>query len=197
MRFRMLFLLALLTGCGSTPPAPTDHFYRLPAATADASAPVLTENTLQVRPLRGDGLLRERGIVYMDAPTAVELQRYHYHLWNEPPGDLVAHHLAGFLRRTGVAGHVTNSRNIGADWAVEGDLHEFMHVRGEQSGQVVISVTLRLFDATGGKPVLQSIYEETVAVDGADMNAVVTAFGRGLERIYGRFIQEARKAAGV
>lgn len=195
MKYRIILLLMFLTGCGNTPPVPTDHFYRLPPVDVERG-PALTDKMLQVQPLRAEGLLRERGIIYVDSAASVELERYRYHLWHEQPGVLVARHLADYLRSAAAADLITSGRGTTAGWIINGDLHEFMQVRGSDGNRVVISLELRLFNDRGMDSVLQQLYKESEAVNGTDITDVVAAFDRGLDRIYGRFLDDARKAAG-
>ena len=58
-----LIALTVLTACGNVPPAPTDHFYRLQAA----STPAPSRPLPAVGPLRADSLYAERPIIYTDA----------------------------------------------------------------------------------------------------------------------------------
>jgi len=56
----------LLASCGGGAPPP-DTFYRLPDNPPPAAADTIP-GTLEVQPVRADGLLNDRAVVYSDAP---------------------------------------------------------------------------------------------------------------------------------
>ncbi len=103
-------LAIALTGCGSSPPAPTDRFYRLQAAPVGGNTSI-PKHTL--RSVRADSLYAERPIVHVRKDDPRQLRQYHYHLWLYPPADTVRDFL-------------TTSLGSGR----EGDLHLDVRVTG-------------------------------------------------------------------
>lgn len=191
MRYGVILLALVLSACSSPAPAPQDHFYRLPAATARPGNAV-ADGVLQVEPLKVSGLIRERPIVYVTSEDSVELERYHYHLWHESPGYMLQRHLANYLRRSSFAETVTTTHSMPADRMVTGDLHQFMQIRSGGNDRVVVSMELRLQDADSTEPVIQKLYTEYEPVDGKSMADVIAAFSRALNRIYDEFTAGSR-----
>ncbi|MDZ7736813.1 MAG: ABC-type transport auxiliary lipoprotein family protein [Gammaproteobacteria bacterium] len=191
MRYGVILLVLVLSACSSPAPAPQDHFYRLPAATAQPGSAV-AGGVLLVEPLKVSGLIRERSIVYIVSEDSVELERYHYHLWHESPGYMLQRHLANYLRRSGFAETVTTAHSLPADMVITGDLHQFMQIHDVGNGRVMVSMELRLQHADSAKPVIQKIYTEYEPVDGKSMADVIAAFSRALNRIYNEFAAASR-----
>jgi len=184
-------VLVLLTACGSPGPVPEDHFYRLPDPSAEVQGSLNAEVIL-VEPFSVSGLVRERPIMFMQSAGSVELERYNYHLWYESPGYMLQQHLADYLRSAGLADNVTTSRNLPPDIVISGELYEFMHVRdSNDNGEVIVKLELMLRNRHDREELWQSLYNEQEAVNGNDMNAVVAAFGRALDRIYQDFLERA------
>ena len=90
-RARLLFglLLLSLAGCGSAPPVPEDHYYRLAAA-----GPVVTEWRFD-RPVRvlmpeADSLYHGRAMLYARTESPLEVHRYRYRFWTAPAPRMLA-----------------------------------------------------------------------------------------------------------
>lgn len=191
-RYLLLPLALLLAACGSPAPVPGDHFYRLPAPSAEVQASSLDAGVILVEPFSVSGLVRERPIIFMQGAGSVELERYNYHLWYESPGYMLQQHLADYVRSAGLVDSVTTSRNLPPDIVISGKLHEFMHVREtDDGGEVVVKLELMLRHRHDRDMQRQALYTEQEAVNGNDMNAVVAAFGRALDRIYQDFLERA------
>ena len=191
MRVLIIFMVSLLTACGSPAPVPQDHFYRLPAAEVDADNR-LTNGVLLVEPFRANGLIRERSLVYVDSGDSVELERYHYHLWHESPGYMLQQHLADYLRHSNGADTVTTTHAVPAEVVITGELHQFMRIHAEDGDRVVVSLELRLQHVDGDGPGFHRLYTEYEPVNGQGMTAVVKAFNRALSRIYNDFSGHGR-----
>ncbi len=106
---RLICVVALaIAGCQSSPPVPTDRFFRLEAATgAVAGLPILNEG-LHVALLRADGPYAERAMLYASANRPRELQQYHYQFWSEPPAALLQEHMRVSLQAMAIAPRVTD-----------------------------------------------------------------------------------------
>lgn len=187
--------LVLLGGCAAPEPAPTDRFYRLPAADAPAPDRPLASGVLSLQMFEASGLLRERGIIHVAGTDSVELESYFYHLWHKVPTRLLRDHLADYLRSGGVAGTVTATPDASAELSLGGELREFMHVREPGNSHVVITLEMRLYGQETTAPLLLRDYSVREPVLEEGMEAVVAAFGRGLERLYGQFLVDAERAA--
>lgn len=190
MRILAIFVVLLLTACASPAPAPQDHFYRL-ETTAAGTNTSLTDGVLLVEPIKVNGLIRGRALVYAESGDSVELERYHYHLWHESPAYMLQNHLADYLRSSGSAGTVTTAHTLPADAVITGNLHQFMHIRTDGTEQVLVRLELRLRYPGDSDPAFQKLYTEYEPVKGRDMTAVVKAFSRALNRIYADFAESS------
>ncbi|MCS3903027.1 cholesterol transport system auxiliary component [Methylohalomonas lacus] len=195
MKKAALALLIGLVGCAAPSPAPEDHFYRLPAADAGHCNGQLTADTLRVAAFRTDGLLHERGIVYSDSNDSVELKKHDYHLWQQAPADLVRDHLLNYLRDCQTAATVTRAADVPAEFVIAGYLGEFMQFGKAGPEYVVVTLELQLRHGAQARPLLVKTYSEREPVSDAAMPALVNAFGRALERVYERFLADARPVA--
>ena len=170
-----LIALTVLTACGSVPPAPTDHFYRLQAA----STPAPPRPLPAVGPLRADSLYAERPIIYTDAAEPRLLRQYHYHLWLYPPAALVGEHMAASL---GTAQDDKAARRI------EGRIIAFEQRRDAQGSRAVAALELRLIDA-GRRGPARTFQAERTAAD-TSLPAFVAAMEGALGDIYLRAIRD-------
>lgn len=191
MRALLMIGLVLLAACGTPVPAPQDHFYRLPTV-KPASESRMINGVLRVEPLEAGGLVRERYLIYIDSEDSVELERYHYHLWHKSPAYMLQDHLADYLYQVDSAMTVTTDNSFPADAVISGDLHQFMQIKGEDGGRVVVDLELRLRRNDGNESVFQKRYMEQESVNGQGMQAVVMAFSRALNRIYADFSASVR-----
>lgn len=191
MRYLIIVLVLLLPTCSSPVPVPEDHFYRLPATTAVSQASFRVD-VLQVEPFQVSGLLRERPVVFMQREDSVELRRYNYHLWYESLDYMLQQHLADYLRQANAATNVTTSSSALPDIIIRGELFEFMHIRDTSAGgSVVVEIELMLRSRRDRDVYWQGLYQEQEAVVGVGMDEVVAAFGRALNRIYNKFLEQA------
>lgn len=190
----LILLMVVMAGCATPPPAPKDHFYRLPAVESNDCGDPLSAGVLRFEPFRSAGLLRDRNIVYIDSPGSIEFKSYYYHLWHESPGYLIRNHLLDYLRHCDAAAKVTAAADVPARLIVQGEVNELMQVRDDGPGYVSITMELQLRRDGVQKPLLLNDYREQEPIAADNMQAVVAAFSRGLTRIYQRFLSEARQA---
>lgn len=190
---RSLFLMALfglmLAGCGSTPTAPVDRFYRL------ETKPLVLTGKLQsrqiaVQPFRAASLYAERPMVYGERPMvygeskdARQLRQYHYHLWFYAPAQLVQEHLTASL------GRAVNAQSA---LRLEGRIVRFDRLLADKESKALLALELQLFNAN--KLVSSKIYQaERGATDGS-LAAHVIAVELALQAIYAEFLQDANAA---
>lgn len=171
--FLALCSLLALAACGSAPPTPVDHFYRLqPVSLAATSLP-----PLQVEPLRADSLYAERPLVFSEAGQSRALRQYHYHLWLYPPAQLVQDHLSASLGRT--------AREGKDGLRLEGRILRFDRVLlGKGVSKAVVALELQV--RAGGKLLLDKVYEAEQAAADASIAAHVQAVEQALGNIYGQ-----------
>jgi ABC-type uncharacterized transport system auxiliary subunit len=191
-RSSLLLAAALLGACfGGGAPTPEDHFYRLPepVATAPAANPVV--KTLAVAQLQTDSVHLDRAMLYVESTQALELRRYHYHLWVQPPTQLVQEQLMSYARAHKLAHTVVRERpGIAADAVIGGYLKRFERVIDSGAIQVDVELELRYQTADASKPALVGTYRRTVKAKDSSMYATVEAFGQALDDIFAAFFQQ-------
>lgn len=173
-------LCLALVACGSVPPAPTDHFYRLHPVAVAAPAPA-SPVPFRLLSFRGEGPFAERPIVFVEAAGARQLRQYHYHLWLSAPPQLVRDHLALSLAT------VLDPRGGGADAdALEGRVLAFERQLSGNSSKAVVILELRLQSAAG-QVRLARVYRGEQPVAGDSIDAFVEAMEGALAKIYAAF----------
>ncbi|MDQ5946174.1 MAG: cholesterol transport system auxiliary component [Pseudomonadota bacterium] len=175
----LLALTLLLGGCGSSPPAPVDRFYRLQPSALPAAATLPA--TLEIRNVRGDSLYAERPIVFSDAADARQLRQYHYHLWLYPPAQMVRDHFRASLAGAGNAGSGGKP-----SLSLDARIVSFERVLSGKAStaQVALEVTV----LSGEKPLLSKQYSAAQAAGDDSFSAFSAAMELALNRIYGEVL---------
>ena len=176
----LLTLCLLLAACGSVPPAPIDHFYRLRATPLSATTKA-QPGAIAVSPFRADSLYAERPMVYTEEASLRQLRQYHYHLWLYPPAQMVQRHLtASFGAALDLSGDSTATK------VLEGRVVGFERVLSGKSSKAVVALELSL--TNNGKTRLSKTYQaEQVATDDS-LDSFALAMEQALARIYAEFL---------
>ncbi len=187
---------ALLVACAS--PAPRDHFYKLEAAApASPLSPPALRGTLEVERLRTDALTRERSILYVTDPDAVQVTPYSYHLWVDTPTVMLQREIAEFMRRAGVAERVVlPEMNVNETWSLNGWIDRLVHLRDDGSGRVIVELEFSLSRERRDELLVRKRYrvEEAVAQD--DVESVARAFNVAVSEILDQLVSDIAAAAG-
>lgn len=180
-----------LVACvGAPPELPEDRFYRLPEPKPrTAIAPYA--GTIAVSLPHSDGLHTERALLYSHHDRPLEVLRHHYFFWAESPPRLLQDHMVAYLRAAGMAERVSRAQNADGDALhLESRLLRFeRHIGGAQT-QVVVELELGWNGADAGSLRSRRIYGVQTAAEDDSIYASVQAYGRALEQIYQRFLQE-------
>jgi uncharacterized lipoprotein YmbA len=169
-RLAAVVLAVGLSACGSAPPAPVDHFYRLQTS---ASLPMVDIGRIQAT-----SLYAERPIVYSEASNPRQLRQYHYHLWLYPPAQMIREVLSTSAapQPDGKARPLLDARIVSFDRIV---------AAGGSSARVVLDVTL----GAGSTATTTRRYQaESVAGD-----ASITAFVVAMEAALGQVVAEIQR----
>jgi uncharacterized lipoprotein YmbA len=178
----LLCLGLLLAACGSVPPAPVDHFYRLRPVSLASAAPVLP-GAIAVQPFRADSLYAERAIVYSDAADLRQLRQYHYQLWLYPPAQMTQEHFTASIGSALDLSGGSTAANV-----LDARIVAFERVLSGKSSKAVVALEFRLL--AGGKPLLNKTYQaEQTAVD-ESLSAFSAAMETALGRIYAEFVAD-------
>lgn len=169
-----LLLSLALAGCGSVPPAPVDHFYRLQAPTPSTTTAVAN---IEVRRVQADSLYAERPIVYSEVGNQRQLKQYHYHLWLYPPAQMVRDDLRAQLPKANIGNKtalVVDARIVAFDRIVSGT---------GSTAQAALEVSIS--SSAEGKPVLiEKRYQAEQASSDNSITAFVVAMEGALSKIY-------------
>ena len=137
-------MTVIQAGCLSGP-APPDRFYRLevPDAAAPLAIPRL-RGRLLVDSVRGDGMTRERQMLYRSASDPSQVKREGYDNWVDAPPVMVQRAVVEFLRSANAAEVViTPEMRLDADFRLGGRVHRFERLVGQGSSRVTIETPLR------------------------------------------------------
>ena len=175
MRSWLLAVLVsmLLAGCGSTPPVPEDHYYRLAVPVRTALPGWRFERPLRVLVPEADSLYHGRAMLYAESDTPLELHRYRYRFWTAPPPRLLAR-----LTRDLLGAHAAEPGEPALELALR--IRHFEAELGSASrARVALLAVLRDPDADCVLLAREYRYAEPVRAHGH--YALVEAFQRALE----------------
>ena len=177
----LIALCLTLGACGSVPPAPTDHFYRL----QPVSVPPVAQrgSSIEVQDFRADSLYAERPIIYSEADNLRQLRQYHYHLWLYAPAQMVQTHLASSL---GSALDLSGGRT--AARTLNGRVVNFERVVSGKNSKAVAALELRL--RAGDRLLLNKTYQAEQSASDDSLPAFAQAMEQALAAIYAEFLTD-------
>ncbi|TAL00715.1 MAG: hypothetical protein EPO08_12670 [Rhodospirillaceae bacterium] len=182
-----LVLLAAfgLASCGGGA-VPRDNYYRLvsPTEVATRTGGPLS-GAAEVQPLRADGLLNDRAILFREGPSSI--QGYSYHFWWQAPGSMLQQSLIDDLRRAFAFDMVA-----GPEMKLDRAYDVIGRIRRLEQGpaSVVVELELSLRSARGGAPLLLKTYTEEVPTADGTVPTAVSAFSTALDRIWADFVTD-------
>jgi ABC-type uncharacterized transport system auxiliary subunit len=182
-----------LAACGSAPPAPEEHYYRLQATYA-ARTPMANPlpGTLEVERFVADGLTSERGLVYSDAATPNQVKPYYYHFWIKPPTVMLRDELVAFLREAKAAkAVVTPEVRAHADYVLTGKIEHLEQMTGARE-RAILEIELAVRGAGDGKLIFLKTYRQENASAGG-VGATVDALNTALSIAYADFVADLAK----
>ena len=193
-----LLLAPLLAGClGSAPPVPRDHFYRLIVPAPKAGEEMLP-GVLEVEPLRADGLLRERPLLYSASGKPHEVQQHDYHYWADAPTRMLQDQMVAYLRRGGFARSVvTPEMRVHADYRLSGKAKRLERLVGGGPPRAFVELELVLVGIADERLLAVESYGEEVAAADGGVKAAVIALNQATARIFHRFLGGAMKVASI
>jgi ABC-type uncharacterized transport system auxiliary subunit len=136
---------------------------------------------LLVGPISAPEILEDQPIVYRSGPN--EIGAYKYHLWAEPPAEMIRTVL---LRRLQASGQFRSVAQLGGstrgDFVLRGRLYDFEEV--DTGGAISARVTMEflLIDRATHKAVWNHFYTRTEPVQGKEIPDVVAALDHNLEQ---------------
>lgn len=189
--FLILLVLLGLVACGSAPPVPTDHFYRL-VLPRDTEKQQLYGGVIYVGNFIADGLYNDRAVLFVNDKEGRELQQHHYHFWITSPPHLLQDYLVDYLRQTGASSMILAGPSTKGGIKISGKIQEFDYqVQGDRK-TANVALELRLDSYGAEKPVLVKEYRAEESINGNDMEDIVAAFNRATLAVYDQFIADMK-----
>jgi ABC-type uncharacterized transport system auxiliary subunit len=177
------FLLAMviagsLAGCGATRPM---QYYQLTVPTDVHHAETNPSGiSLALGPLVASHLYREDRIVFSSGSQ--QMGTYEFQRWTEPPAEMIEEVLLRELRASNRYREVFTQRSAShADYVLRGRLYDFKEVSGSPL-QARVTVEFELRDMKSGSTVWSHYYNHDEPVSGKDVQAMVAALDRNVQR---------------
>jgi cholesterol transport system auxiliary component len=186
---------ALLTASGafilaacSADPVPVDTYYRLELAAAPQprqGGPI--PGIAEVVPLRGDGVVNGRAILFRRGPA--ELQPYSYHFWADTPADLVQGQLIDALRNANAFEKIASPEmRLNRDYEILGTLRKLEHNTPQSTAVIELELTVR--KVRGNTALWTKVYKAETPTKGDDVSSAVTGFSAALSQIIAEFVAD-------
>jgi len=173
-----------LASCGGGS-APETHYYRLTRMTdvaPRAGGPL--PGAVEVQPLRSDGMVSGRAILFGESPATIK--GYSYHSWWQSPGVMMQESLIDALRNAQAFGVVAGPEmKVDRTYDVLGRIRRLE----QNGGRVVVELELTLRLSRGGAPLLLKSYHEE-APAGSSVESAVEGFSAATGRIWTQFIAD-------
>ena len=195
----MLLVLGACSIGGTAVPA--DHFYRLPNPDVKPLASP-TFDKIIIRPVQVEGLYHERAILYVEQDRPLELRRYRYHFWVQPPAAMLRQYMKNWLRQSALAAEVvTDIRSeLMAAAANQQSLLEITpvisaferHITG-QGMDSRLALEFRLVYPQSSQAPRSLEYRVSVASAGPAMHDTAEAFGQALDQVMNRLVADLQK----
>lgn len=152
----------------SIPPSPQPVAHSLPV-------------TLLIGRITAPEILQDQPIVYRSGRN--EIGAYQYHLWAEPPAQMVKTVLIRRLQASGRYQSVTRlGGSMQGDFVLHGRLYDFEEVDSGGTITAKVSMEFELIDRSAHKSVWNHFYSRTEPVNGKEIPDVVAALDHNLEQ---------------
>ncbi|HEV2424558.1 MAG TPA: ABC-type transport auxiliary lipoprotein family protein [Terriglobia bacterium] len=180
---RTIFLIPILSAamalgaCGSGRPI---RYYTVDLPAAPPPATSVYPVALLIGHIGGPEILMDQPIAFRVG--ANQIGTYQYHLWDEPPVQMLKISLVRRLRATGKYQSVAElGSSARGDYVLQGRLYDFEEVdAGGMSG--LVSMEFELYDRKDRKLVWSRFYSHSEPVQGKDIADVVSALDRNLRQ---------------
>jgi cholesterol transport system auxiliary component len=171
-----ILLAAMAVGsCGSGRPI---TYYTVDVPPAPAPSTSVYPITLLIGHIGAPGILMDQPIAYRSGQN--EIGTYRYHLWDEPPVQILK---TSLLRRLRASGKYESVAELGSsaegEYVLQGRLYDFEEVdTGSMAG--LVSMEFELYDRKDHKLVWSRFYSHTEPVQGKNISDVVSAIDLNL-----------------
>ncbi|MDX2143996.1 MAG: ABC-type transport auxiliary lipoprotein family protein [Rhodospirillaceae bacterium] len=187
-------VVAAVAACSSAP-VPIDTFYRLEprsAPVARAGGPI--KGVAEVTPLRGEGVINERAILYRAGTS--RLRQYSYHFWADTPAAMLQRDLIDALRNAKAFERVvTPELRLNRDYEISGTIRKLEHDVTSGS-RAVMEIELAVRKINGNQIVLMKTYSAELSASDDEVSAAVDGFAGALSQIIAAFIADLSQIPG-
>ena len=191
---QLLPLLVMLTACGSTPPVPTDSFYRLTLPSQGIEKQRITNGSIHVGNFIGDGLYNERALLYTEDREGRKIVQHYYHFWITSPPRLLREHMVGFLRESDSAPLVITDSSRGDGLRISGKVLDFEKQIAGDVTTANVGIELRVDVAGEDLPRFIKQYRLKEPVSGIAVVDTVESINSAVNKIYSEFTADIRAA---
>lgn len=186
---RLVLLAALALGACSADPVPLNSYYRIDAATPPARTGGPIQGVAEVPPLRGEGIVNDRAILYRVSPS--ELRQYSYHFWADGPTAMLQGELVDALRGAGAfTSVVTPDMRVNRDYEILGRVAKLEHDAASGSAKVVIEIEISVRAVRDGRQVLLKTYIAEAPASSTSVPDAVSAFSQAFSKIAAEFVAD-------
>ena len=188
------FIVTVALAACSAPTVPDFTYYRLPRPEPLEMARTPLFGDVVVDAFAADGLFGDQSLIYATDPSAQELRQYHYQLWTDPPARVLQRRMIELLRKTNVAGEVTDELPASHPAVrISGVILRFDRAPNGAGGfTATVALKLRA-DDPNGTPMLDDYYRAERPAADATMRATIDAFGAALDQVFAAFYADLRK----
>ncbi|MCB2108023.1 MAG: membrane integrity-associated transporter subunit PqiC [Rhodobacteraceae bacterium] len=184
---RSLVLSSVALAACSADPVPIDNYYRIEAAGTVPSRPGgPLDAVAEVVPLRGEGIINARAILYR--VSGAQLRQYTYHFWTDPPGAMLQRALIDALRKANAFRTVAAPEmRLNRDYEVLGTLRKFEQDL-EGSPEVDVEIEFGVRKLGSGQTTLLKTYTAEERCRDRSVATAVKVFSTAFNRIVAEFV---------
>ncbi len=185
-----------LAGCvGSTETVPPDHYYRITVDKPDRpAASVAFPGVLSVATFDGDGLVRDRPVLFTTDGGTGMLRQHNYHYWVDSPSRLLQGQLATYLKSSALADSVvTPAMRVRADYELVGRIIRLERVLGTGPSRVAVALELSVVRLSDHKLVTTDTFSAEVNCVDDSVGAAIAAMNRAIGKIFNDFVAGAER----
>jgi ABC-type uncharacterized transport system auxiliary subunit len=190
-RYIQLFpVLLMFAACGSTPPVPTDSYYRLTLPPLGVEKQRITDEVIHVGSFTGEGLYNERAVLYTGDEHGRRIVQHHYHFWLTTPPRMLREHMVEFLRAADSAPMIITDSSRGDGLRISGKVLDF---EKQTAGDVItanVGLELRVDTAGEDLPRFIKQYRLKEPVSGTLMTDTIESFNAAVLKIYREFVAD-------
>lgn len=183
-----LSLLSLLSGCSILPHSEPVQVYLLPSQAVKPSAAPALSWSLRINPAQASQALDSARIAVR--PDGNQISSYANSRWSDPAPRLLRNHLLTAFQNDGrLPALSSDDDSLPSDFTLGGELQAFQSEYQQGSVTVLIRLQARLIDNRQQHIIASRRFEVRQAVSGAQVPAVVEAFGQASDQLAAQLLQ--------